>query len=77
MTSKKLRILHNYKKFSDNCKNCKYFKTDTAYHNESGIYADTCFVDADAHNPHQDVYRLKSPWGTCDDHERVPYRGKR
>lgn len=68
--SRKLRIKHNYKYRSDNCKNCRHFKTEENYQGVEGMYADSCHVDAhvldndDNINHDQDVYILNNSWGS-------------
>lgn len=80
-STRKLRVKHNYKRFADSCKNCRHFKTDSAYGGVDGIWADSCHVDAgvfleDGHtpNPDQEVHILHNPWGVCDKHERTGVR---
>lgn len=75
-TSTKLRHKHGFVNYGNTCRNCKHFNVDERYHEpENGIYAYNCMVDADYDNPDQEVYILKTPWGVCDEHERVPVRG--
>lgn len=74
-TAKKLRLIHGYKNYANTCRNCKHFKVDDRFHEpENGIYAYNCVVDAEHDNINQEVYHVKTPFGVCDSHERIPVR---
>lgn len=71
---RELQLRHNYKIYSDCCKNCKHYNEDTNL--ADGTYSGTCTVDADPYNSNQKVHILNRPWGVCDEHERSRRRGR-